>query len=331
MKKIEEGNIFNIDVYLTVEEDNVDKKDIDLLKKILNNVSFGSDINKVFNYVRTIFRNYTEKELYIRIRFNDGQIDFKVKNGDIKYYERKEVNAYNKHSYFCFSDAEYKIKYMDQTIDKKCHSKVVSELMESNYKIIDKLENYTPGLVKNEKELISMYNLFYGVYPDFTNYEDEMKAQIMMWILYSKKINLDEFAIGDYTLRYTGIPYSCNLHKMIENIIPYGQTDESIVDEFNNDNQKISDIGKIINSYIETHYDSYDILKKLGTISYIVNKYVPKYYEIGDILMQSDIEEDLVQELDEFLKNMDISLEAENPFETYQELTTPSIVKEKVK
>lgn len=330
MKKIEETN-FNIIVNLTVEEDNVDKKDIDLLKKILNNASFGSDINKVFNYVRTIFRNYTEKELYIRIYFKDGQIDFKVKNGDIKYYVRKEVNAYNKHSYFCFSDDEYKIKYMDQTIDKKYHPNVVNELMTSNCKILEKMENYTPGLVKNEKELVNMYKLFYGIYPDFTNHEDEMKAQIMMWILYSKKINLDEFAIGDFTLRYTGIPYSCNLHKIIENIIPYGQTDNSIVNEIDKDNQKISNIGKIINNYIETHYDSYEILKKLGTISYIVNKYVPKYYEIGDILMQSDIEEDLVQELDEFLKNMDTALSTDDPFETYQELTINNKPKEKVK
>lgn len=43
------------------------------------------------------------------------------------------------------------------------------------------------------------------------------------------------------------------------------------------------------------------------------------------------IEEDLVQELDEFLKNMDTALSTDDPFETYQELIINNKAKEKVK
>jgi len=60
------------------------------LAYILNNKNFGTNINELVYYIRTIFRNYSEEILIVEIENTKCRKQVKFVNKDVEKYKYKE-------------------------------------------------------------------------------------------------------------------------------------------------------------------------------------------------------------------------------------------------
>lgn len=305
-----------------------DDKIYDLIDKIFDSKSFGTDIEQVIRYIRIIFRDYTEKELNVELC---SEYDYKsvtiVDNEIISYKMSKQLDIqldkvsanfeYNKTNgvNFSLTNNDYLIDVLNEK--NNIIDKTVNEMNDLKYM----LSNLNMDLDRDEKLLIDIYKLFFGQYPDFTNKEDVDKAQSMMWLLNSQGIAFSE---ENFTTSSIGTPCSLSLEHMIDRIIPFGK-----IDGYEGDKPKIQEyafniiesMGKIVRKYSEDFEDINSLLEKISIGLYIMSRNTPDNICSNIVSKFADCSIEEATNIYEFLLRMNAAMEDDNPFEKYQELS----------
>jgi len=295
------------------------------LAYILNNKNFGTNINELVYYIRTIFRNYSEEILIVEIENTKCRKQVKLIKKDVEKYKYKEK----------LEDATinftYSPKGINFNIDNESYENNIDEnasnILKECFKAINTLNNNKNINInvfsKEQQILVEIYRLFFNESPDFSQKEDINKAQSMMWLLYKEGINLEDE--DGFTIRHTGKPWSFNIETIIDGLIPYGKindTFDSIKFKKESYNTIIS-MGQIIRRYIEKSKDQNLMLENISKISYIIDRCIPRIYETEDIMNTGyvDCNIDEIFDICTFLSALETSLLDEQPVEKYNNIT----------
>lgn len=327
---------FDTFIHVNVEESTIDNKIYDLCNRVFDSkIVYYKDnkdrIEQVINFIKTIFKDYNITGMIVHVKGKKSYTSVTIKNNRVINFEKIKDEEMGKIGFI----------YGKNGIKLECSNNDLNEL--SNYeeitKLFDKSMNTIVNINKNndislsleERNVITMYKEFFGNYPDLSNIDEYNKVQPMMWLLTTK---LDDNMFGDYTVRYSKNPKSCILRKIQDNIVPYGQTTKLDAIKLSSDKiELINNMGSIVNDYISRYKSSQEILDNIATVSYIKNKMVTSFYEIDDIVSASkgEVNEEQVEEILEFLANLDTALNSPNPYETYKSLESGNKIKTKTK
>lgn len=329
----------NYSLFFQIEVEESEVKDIviyDLIDRIFDSKKFGDNVNKVVYYIRTIFRDYTEKYLRVEVSTQkQGHNTIVMTNQKVTKYEINkslEVNVGNQVSFkFEYTDLtgiRISLNNSNNLINDLSLGKInVNNIFDYEIETIRRLNNIksTPGLYlgKDEKILIDIYKLFYNEYPDFSRIEDIYKTQSMMWLLYKEGIQLSDES--GFSIRHSGKPWSDNIQNIIEHLIPFGKIYNYSGNKvkLNGETYKIIELmGKIIKAYGEFYEDKNLLLENISSISYIIDRCIATNSKIEDIIstgyVKCNAEE--IKEIYEFLQRMSTALTAEEPIKKYKEL-----------
>ena len=299
---------FDTFIHVNVKESNIDQEVYELCNRVFdsNRVYFNEHkerIEQVIDYINVIFKDYDITGMIVHIKSKNNYTSVTIKDKKVINYDNKQQNEIG----------DLTFKYDSDGVKLEC----------SNNNII--------FLEQIEKEIITIYKEIFGAYPDLSKEEDYKKIQSMMWIV-DYKTNSSKY-FGDYTIRYNGKPTSCKLKSITDKIVPFGQTDKSLnVDEFKYI-ELDKNLCKIVKDYISGYKDEQEILDNIALTSYIIDRMVTKYYEIEDIVdaSKSRLNYEQAEEINEFLTNLNTSLQSTNPYVTYKELEKDNKSKIKVK
>lgn len=319
----------NLYFVLKVQESEVkDDKIYDLVDKIFDSKCFGMDIEQVIRYIRIIFRDYTEKELKIQLVSGydfksvvivdneimeykmSKQLDVESENVSAKF-EYDKVNGVN----FSLTNNDYLINVLSEK------DNIIGKTAREISNLTDMLNNFNMNFDIDEKLLIDIYKLFFGVYPDFTNKEDVDKTQSMMWLLNRQGICFDE---AYFTTTSVGKPWSWAIETIVDRLMPFGKIngyDGNKIKIREQAYKTIESMGKIIGKYSENFEDKNSLLEKISIGSYIMARNTPNEIcsTIVSKLVECSIEE--ATDIYEFLLRMNMAMEDDNPVEKYEELS----------
>ena len=293
------------------------------LTYIFNNKNFGTNINELIYYIRTIFREYTEETLIVEIKNDKCMKQVKFVNKDVEKYKYKEklndvtINfIYGPEGINLNIDSEYSKK----NIEDDRISNILNDCL-NNIKTLNNNKNIKINeFNKEEKILIEIYRLFFNKSPDFSQKEDINKAQSMMWLLYKEGIYLPEEE--GFTIRHTGKVWSFNIENIIDRLIPYGKINDSFDDiKFKKEAYNtIISMGQIIRRYIENKEEK--TLENISKISYIIDRCIPIIYDVENIIETGYVDSNVdVFDINMFLSNLEISLKDDKPVEKYNEIS----------
>lgn len=310
--KYSKNDKYDTFIYVSVEESVIEKEIYDLCDRIFDSKITYSRNNKdqieqVVKYIYTIFRDYKITKMIVHVKSKNEYTSVTTKNNSVEKFTKK-INTDLGQLEFEYN--QNCINFIYGNFKELTDNEKINSFINNSINTVRDINNATKiELSDKEKTLISMYKDFFGHYPDFSKKEEYLQVQPMMWLICQKNdLNLE---LGDYTIRYNGKPKSTNLQKILDNIVPYGKTDESICNSINN--EQISNMGQIVNNYIDHYKDKQEILDNIALVSYVKDRIVSKYYDIYDIVNASkdQINDEQVEEILEFLSDLDKSLQSQ--------------------
>lgn len=330
-------------IHVDVEESKIKQETYDLCNRVFDsnrayNHGPQDQIEQYVDYIKTIFKDYKIKGMIVHIKSKNEYTMVTIKDNQVIKFEKRIVKDFGQLN-FVYNEDGTKL-YTDNNdfneIGNKSH--VFNDLFNDSIKIISNInENYKVVLDRDEGEVITAYEKFFGNYPDLSNEKDYSKVQSMVWLLDRSNLFFDNHF--DFTIRYNGQPTSCKLKFITDRIVPFGQTDESLGVEnkklfnlfYSKNLDSIKNMGQIVTDYISRYKDPQEILDNIALTSYIKERMVTKYYETDDIVQASKgrLNEEQVEEILEFIGNLDEALLSDNPYETFKEFEKNN--KEKVK
>ena len=318
-KEINNGNSY-IHFILKVKENKMNKVP---LTYILNDKNFGTNINELIYYIRTIFRNYTEQTLKIEIEDTKCRKQVKFVNKEVEKYEYKEkLNDVTVN--FTYGPEGVNLNIDNEHSKKNIENEKINNLLTECLNSIKQLNNIKDIKInefnKEEKILIEIYRLFFNESPDFSEKEDVNKAQSMMWLLYKEGIYLPDE--DGFTIRHTGKVWSFNIESIIDRLIPYGKINDNFDDiKLNKEAYNtIISMGQIIRRYIENKEKN--TLENISKIAYIIDRCIPIIYDVENIIETGYVESNVdVFDIIMFLSNLEIVLKDDKPVEKYNEIS----------
>ena len=325
-------------IHVCVKECSIKKEIYDLCNKIFDSkISYDCDtkdkIEQVINYVKTIFKDYEITGMIIHLKSRNDYTSVTIKNNQVIKFEKKVMKDFGQLN-FNYDENGIKLNTDNNDFNELSNQEEeFNNLFNQSMKTIKRINRANLLQLEGEKkQLISIYKEFFNKYPNLSNKDEYLKIQPMMWLV-SRSTNLKNKQIfEDYTAKYNGKLKSYQLKIVTDEIVPYGQTNEKMGIDIDEENAKIiNDIGSIVNDYISRYKNEQEILDNIATTSFIIDRLVTKYYEVEDIVSASkgNLNYEQVEEILEFIHNLDTSLQSDNPYDTYKKLEKKPKVKVK--
>jgi len=296
--------------------DNIDEKKINtILNNIFENNYIEFSIDKIVYYIRTIFKDYNEKYIFIKINdiIKNENINVTINNRKIENYEiEKDVEFKNigvaKFKMSHKEDLDWSISNLNgiNLLTYSCETKSsVLKLIFKNLRYIELINNniFPKNLSRKEKALVEIYKLFFNDYPDFSNKQTRYNVYAMMSIINKYDIHLsDEYG---FNINEEGYIFSSNIQNVINNLLPYGQivSYEEELNINNEDKEIIMIIGEMIKKLCNEELDKNKMLQDIS----IINKYLLDLLSEEEIIiiMKERCSEGLVRKIISHLKKVD--------------------------
>lgn len=277
-KKIGFKKVFNymdetfVDISLVYKNSNCSDIDLDELEKtiiiLLTEYDSVDSLSNIAYTFKTIFRNYEEEELEIKIGKNNEIINsIFYKNGIVEKYYSKSCYGYTNFKFnYDLSESTFNVQIENNDnfpyfMANKIAEREINQVEQLNIYGTKKTLNY------DEKLICKIYKLFYNELPDFRDNNTELKIQAMILILKNHGVNFGnkyEFTRGKIIL------ISCNLSSLFRKLKPFGiidlKDDEIKISEINS--KSIVSVGEEINNFIiNNNLNQIDTLIKIANIN----------------------------------------------------------------
>lgn len=275
------------------------KEDIDyeskknfLIKLLNKNVCLFS-INNTIKYIRTVLRDFDEKELKIELITEEYWDIVEFKNKKIKSFNRKIVDKDNLITYnFRFDKVSGVNISVFPKFGKICsvnfltnNKENIKEETNNFYSLICNIEKTNPQyLHNNDKILLEIYKLFFHKNPNLLDSNTIIKLHSMVGILNYFGICLPD---DDITIPYSNShSVSVQTNYITNRILPYNDSFDLIEsiklkEEYKNE---ISAISFMINEFLGKYDDNIKILEIISQIVYVKERCVSSDATIEDIM-----------------------------------------------
>lgn len=319
-KKRAKHNNSTLYFYIKVKEkeDNINYRKIyKLMDNVFDNLKSYDNLKQIVSYIRTIFKQFEECYLEIKIfnnEFDNAEISFT--NTKLMKYEANKLiqfEEYDNHKDVLHT--KYDEEGLNFSITDKNNKCIIegSNLSDSIKYIteeankINALKNITPvELNYDEKKLCEVYKIFYKENPDFSSKYINIKVQAMMSILSEHGITLNR-DYGFAILSKSKMPISVVLSEMVNNLVALGEID-SISEKVKLSSEAIriiDSVGKIVREYSKGQIEN---IIKISSI-YHINKYNLSYG--SDIQKIANISNCSIEEVNSclvYVKRLDESI-----------------------
>ena len=250
-KKYFKGNEKYINVDLTYNDSDKDiTKEISILDRCMNNLSYNTSIYEAVSIIRTIFKDY--KEIDLKLTYvNKDKINSLVKyknNKLIKYSSTKEVenNSEITFDYYYSSGINSKFNGSIDLLEKN----KTSEYFNSELTLLKILNNNPINFIQRlsfeELYIVKLYEIMYNKKIDF-NIEN------MPNILSSSLFLLQESGVilpgNIYFTKTNSKLYSIELNNYISKLMLFEDIDTSKYNLPNSNNELIKSIGNLVKNH----------------------------------------------------------------------------------
>ena len=250
-KKYFKGNEKYINVDLTYNDSDKDiTKEISILDRCMNNLSYNTSIYEAVSIIRTIFKDY--KEIDLKLTYvNKDKINSLVKyknNKLIKYSSTKEVenNSEITFDYYYSSGINSKFNGSIDLLEKN----KTSEYFNSELTLLKILNNNPINFIQRlsfeELYIVKLYEIMYNKKIDF-NIEN------MPNILSSSLFLLQESGVilpgNIYFTKTSSKLYSIELNNYISKLMLFEDIDTSKYNLPNSNNELIKSIGNLVKNH----------------------------------------------------------------------------------
>lgn len=250
-KKYFKGNESYINVDLTYNDSDKDiTKEISILDRCMNNLSYNTSIYEAVSIIRTIFKDYKEIDLKLTC-VNKDKINSLVKyknNKLIKYSSTKEVenNSEITFDYYYSSGINSKFNGSIDLLEKN----KTSEYFNSELTLLKILNNNPINFIQRlsfeELYIVKLYEIMYNKKIDF-NIEN------MPNILSSSLFLLQESGVvlpgNIYFTKTSSKLYSIELNNYISKLMLFEDIDTSKYNLPNSNNELIKSIGNLVKNH----------------------------------------------------------------------------------
>lgn len=265
----------------------------DFLTKLLNQNICLFSINNTIKYIRTVLRDYDEKEFKIKLITEEYWNIVEFKNKTIKSFNRKRVDRDNLITYnFRFDEASGVNTSIFPKIGKICSANFlannkenIKEETNNFYSLICNIEKTNQQhLCNNDKILLEMYKLFFCENPNLLDSNTIIKMHSMVGILNYFGICLPD---DDITIPYSSShSVSVQTNYITNRLLPYNDSFDLIEPielkkEYKNE---ISIISFMINEFLEKYDNNITILEIISQIVFVKERCVSSTKTIEDII-----------------------------------------------
>lgn len=274
--------------YKGISSKDVDK---DKIYKIIDNCFMNRDysdsINLFIKYLKIIFRDFTESIILIEsINPIDGKTQIFIKDNEIKEFKRISnllseeiiVGSYNEEDGYNFS-VKKDFKNNPLLIE------IVKSITKFTENCLYDIQNIEITLDKSKFDLSNaavilskIYKTFYEENPDFSLFEDELKAQSLMFILYQFNMSIDKNEKFDNATTLK-IPYSSIVQGIIDEMLPYGKIKNDEIEDIKLD-PKFTYILNHIKEFMKLFNMNFDkkTMTEIGSLYYVYTRVYPGMY-----------------------------------------------------
>lgn len=237
------------------------------------------DVPKIVINLRTVFKDYQEKFFSVEILKKEGFLDDEIvvyKNTQLEKLEmwrniegKLRVMRYNEEDGVCSSFRNRDTAYSREMLD-------IIDFFHLFLQHLYDLKNATSrNLTQEEKNLVTMYKLFYQEVPDFSMKDTSRKFQLMLSILLDLGV-IEDQNYHFVTLGNGDVPQSFKLFSIISGLSLFdkledikGQSLDFIVQK------KIQSVGKSLRNE-SSSFKELEALIKLSKVLYASYHFFPK-------------------------------------------------------
>lgn len=295
----------------TLKSDEENKSINTLLDKCFKSMNSYKDTIKIITLLRTILRNYKEKDL--QINYKDAQnkeITIHYVNGVLANFNLKTLLDTTMEKIVDYKNDKISIQISNIANDKMTQE--VYEILESEEEISNLKKIKPLKIYETDKFLLSLYKIFYEENPNFSSEDINVKIYMMYVIIMSAYglVGLKDKVKIETTKEKT---YSNSSHLMsaIERLTPFGEIVFDEEDNYIKEELKeiVIAIREVIKDYTKEGQNQLDTIIKFGNILYANNckiKAPTKQSTLKNIAEQAGCKEVEVKEIIDRIKKAKI-------------------------